>query len=77
MAYRYRCGECGFKTSWGTESQGQREQDSHYADRHPGLHPGGTVEVNGKNPAPENSGGCLGCLAVLVLLFLLLASCHR
>ncbi|MFJ5881458.1 hypothetical protein [Kitasatospora cineracea] len=77
MAYRYRCGECGFKTSWGTESQGELAQELHYTDHHPGLLPGGTVEVNGKNPASQRGEGCLGCLAVLVLLFLLLASCHR
>ncbi|GLW72713.1 hypothetical protein Kpho02_50120 [Kitasatospora phosalacinea] len=75
MAYRYRCGECGFKTSWGTESQGERAQIAHYADRHPDLYPGGTVETNGKDPS--GGIGCLGVLAVLFLLFVLAVSCSR
>ncbi|GJF35152.1 hypothetical protein KNE206_78520 [Kitasatospora sp. NE20-6] len=75
MAYRYRCGECGFKTSWGTESQGEQEQITHYTHRHPGLRPGGTVEANTKNP--EGGIGCLGFLAVLLLLFVLAAACSR
>jgi hypothetical protein len=75
MAYRYRCGECGFKTSWGTESQGEREQIAHYTHRHPGLLPGGTVEANTKNP--EGGIGCLGLLAVLFLLFVLAVACNR
>lgn len=75
MAYRYRCGECGFKTSWGTESQGERAQITHYTDRHPGLCPGGTVEANTKNP--QGGSGCLGVLAVLFLLFVLAVSCSR
>ncbi|MFJ5229786.1 hypothetical protein ACIQBJ_07750 [Kitasatospora sp. NPDC088391] len=77
MAYRYRCGECGFKTSWGTESQGERDQVAHYADRHPGLYPGGTVETNTKNPEGNGCLGCLGALAVLFLLLMLAASCGR
>ncbi|MFJ1707411.1 hypothetical protein [Kitasatospora sp. NPDC088346] len=75
MAYRYRCGECGFKTSWGTESQGERQQSAHYADRHTGLVPGGLVETNTKNPDGGNS--CLTFVAVAILLLLLAASCHR
>ncbi|MEV4615480.1 hypothetical protein AB0K43_23255 [Kitasatospora sp. NPDC049258] len=77
MAYRYRCGECGFKTSWGPESQGERAQIAHYAGRHPGLHPGGTVETNTKNPDGGGCLGCLGALAVLFLLFVLAAACGR
>ncbi|MFF3215838.1 hypothetical protein ACFYYB_35130 [Streptomyces sp. NPDC002886] len=75
MAFRYRCGECGFKPSWGTESQNEREQIEHYADRHPGLHFGGTVEANAKSP--EGGIGCLGVLGVPYLLFLIAAACSR
>ncbi|MFD9124078.1 hypothetical protein [Kitasatospora sp. NPDC059571] len=75
MAYRYRCGECGFKTSWGTESQGEQQQIAHYADRHPGLAPGGLVETNAKNP--DSGNGCLLFIAFAILFLLLAASCHH
>ncbi len=74
MAYRYSCGECGFKTSWGTESQGERQQIDHYAARHPALAPGGSVEVNRKNPS--GGSGCVAFFVIAVLLLLLVASCH-
>jgi hypothetical protein len=79
MAYRYWCGECGYRTSWGSESLGAEQQSEHYARRHPGVPPGGQVEVNRKNPGKDTgTGGC--CLGVLVIGFLLLvlpAACHR
>ena len=78
MAYRYRCGECGFKTSWGTESQGAEQQIDHYADRHPTIVPGGQVETNSKSPSGGN--GCLGCLgfiAVAILLLMFTALSHH
>ncbi|CAK7283991.1 hypothetical protein ACNFR7_04500 [Streptomyces sp. RM1] len=75
MAYRYWCGECSFKSSWGTESQGEKEQLEHYRVHHPGLVPGGQVETNRKNP--EGGGSCLAIIAVAVLLVFLAASCHH
>ncbi|WP_418960472.1 hypothetical protein [Streptomyces tritici] len=74
MAFRYRCGECGFSTRWSTESEAEDLAIAHYADRHPGLLPGGSVEVNRKNP---HSPGCLPVLGVAFFLFLIIASCQR
>ena len=64
--YRYWCGECHYRTPWLTESEGADQQDRHYAQRHPGIVPGGRVEVR------RSSGGGTGCLAVVGLLFLVL-----
>jgi hypothetical protein len=75
MAYRYRCGECGFKTSWGTESQGEQQQIAHYTNRHPGLAPGGQVETNTKNPGGGN--GCFTFIVIAILLLFLASTCHR
>jgi hypothetical protein len=75
MAYRYRCGECGYKTSWGTESQGEQQQIAHYANRHPGLPVGGQVEANTKNPS--GGSGCLTFVLIAVLLLLLASSCSH
>jgi hypothetical protein len=75
MAYRYLCGECGFKTSWGTESQGGQQQIAHYTSHHPGLAPGGQVETNAKNPSGGN--GCFAFIAIAILLLVLASSCHR
>lgn len=75
MAYRYWCGECSFKTPWLSESQGEQQQEEHYARRHRGTPPGGHVEVNRKSP-----GGGLGCaqaLGIVVLLLVLAASCRH
>jgi len=74
MAYRYWCGECGFKTTWGTESQGEQQQIEHYAHNHPAIAPGGRVETNRKNPG--GGSGCLAFIAIAILLLLLAASCH-
>ncbi|MFJ8622370.1 hypothetical protein ACIRD3_05935 [Kitasatospora sp. NPDC093550] len=76
MAYRYWCGECGYKTLWLTESDGAKRQIEHYERRHPGIPPGGQVEVNGRT-AGGGGGGCLALLALGVLLLLAAASCHR
>jgi hypothetical protein len=75
MAYRYWCGECGFKTTWGTESRGEQQQIEHYTNRHPGLAPGGQVETNTKPPGGGN--GCLTFIVIAILLLFLAASCHR
>lgn len=75
MAYRYWCGECGFKTSWGAESQGEQQQIEHYAKYHPGTDPGGHVEANRKNPSGGN--GCLAFITIAILLLLLAASCRH
>ncbi|ASU84471.1 hypothetical protein CDO52_18170 [Nocardiopsis gilva YIM 90087] len=69
MAYRYRCGECTFKTGWITESEAEDRAVAHYADHHPQLIPGGMVEFNAEK---RDSHGCLGCIPVVAILFLLL-----
>ncbi|MEL5960031.1 hypothetical protein AADR41_35640 [Streptomyces sp. CLV115] len=74
MAYRYRCGECGYSTPWTTESDAEDRAVSHYADRHPDIAPGGTVQINRKD---ANSVGCLPVLGMAVLLLLIVASCQR
>jgi hypothetical protein len=76
MAYRNWCGECGFKSSWGAQSQSEQQLIEHYRVQHPGVLPGGQVETNQKNPA----GGGLGCLPLIGIAFLVLllaASCHH
>ncbi|MER5635891.1 hypothetical protein ABT095_02910 [Kitasatospora sp. NPDC002227] len=75
MAYRYWCGECGFKTGWGTAAQGEQQQIEHYRKQHPGLVPGGQVEVNRLRPG--GSRCCLPLLAALVLLLALAAACRH
>ncbi|MCX4729468.1 hypothetical protein [Streptomyces sp. NBC_01363] len=74
MAYRHWCGECGYKTGWLSESQSEEQQIEHYAKQHPGIPPGGSVEVNRKDP---DSLGCLPVLGILFLLLILAASCQR
>ncbi|MBC3839488.1 hypothetical protein GXW82_02495 [Streptacidiphilus sp. 4-A2] len=79
--YRYRCGECGYKTPWGTEYTGSGSIVVHYQQRHPGLPAGGMVEVNSGAAvaAGKVTSGCAtGCLVVVGLLILLaaLASIH-
>ncbi|MDH6579162.1 hypothetical protein [Kitasatospora sp. MAP5-34] len=75
MGYRYWCGECSFKTPWLSEAQGGQQQIEHYARKHPGIPPGGHVEVTRRNP---NGGhGCLQLAALVLLLLILAASCHR
>lgn len=73
MAYRYRCGECGFSTRWTTQSEAEDLSVAHYADRHPHLVPGGSVETNRKNP---QSSGCLPLIGIALLLLLIIASCR-
>lgn len=38
-SYRHRCGECGHRTAWGTESRGEQAIETHYAHRHPHIAP--------------------------------------
>ncbi|MFF9345795.1 hypothetical protein [Streptomyces sp. NPDC014734] len=75
MAYRYWCGECGFKTPWLSESEGEQRQLDHYAQRHPGIPPGGHVEANRKNP--EGGIGCVHVIGIIVLLLIIAAACSR
>ncbi|MEU9759551.1 hypothetical protein [Streptomyces sp. NPDC047985] len=75
MAYRFWCGECGFKTSWLSESEGARRQMDHYTKQHPGIPPGGHVEANRKNP--ESGNGCLQLVGVILLLVLIAVACGR
>ncbi|WP_434591447.1 hypothetical protein [Streptomyces sp. A5-4] len=67
MAYRHWCGECGYKTAWLSEPRGEELQFQHYIKQHPGIPPGGSVEVNRGKP-----NGVLGCLSLLGILLLLL-----
>lgn len=63
-----------FSTSWSTHSLSEDAAIAHYADRHPGLLPGGSFEVNRKNP---DSPGCLPVLGITVLQLLIIGSCQR
>ncbi|MGW2180875.1 hypothetical protein ACWCXX_22840 [Streptomyces sp. NPDC001732] len=74
MSYRFWCGECGFKTPWLSESQGEKRQLEHYEKQHPGILPGGHVEANRKDP---EGGGCLSVLGIIVLLLIIAAACQR
>ncbi|WP_326768008.1 hypothetical protein OG978_28875 [Streptomyces sp. NBC_01591] len=75
MAYRFWCGECGFKTPWLAESEGAQRQLEHYTKQHPGILAGGHVETNRKNP--QGSLGCLQVAGILVLLLIIAAACQR
>lgn len=75
MAYRHWCGECSYKTAWLSESQSEDQQIQHYAEQHPGIPPGGSVEVNKSDPS--GGLGCLPMLGILVVLLILAASCQR
>ncbi len=76
MAFRYWCGECGYKTAWLGESEGAEQQLQHYAKQHPDIPPGGRVEVD-RRGRPSGGLGCLAVLGVTMLLLVLAASCHR
>ncbi|MEK8143423.1 hypothetical protein NKH18_18835 [Streptomyces sp. M10(2022)] len=73
MAYRYWCGDCGFKTSWGPESQGAEQHLKHYASRHP-VSTWGQVEINSRNP---RGIGCAQIAGLIILLLIIVASCQR
>ncbi|MBB5868535.1 hypothetical protein F4553_001914 [Allocatelliglobosispora scoriae] len=79
MAYRYRCGECEFKTAWLTEFQGAQHQLYHYAQRHPGIPPGGQVEIGQESPSPslDTGNGCLKVIGAVIVLLVLVALCRR
>ncbi|MFF2042725.1 hypothetical protein ACFVVX_20065 [Kitasatospora sp. NPDC058170] len=78
MAFRYWCGECGFRTSWLGRSEGERQQIEHYARRHPGTPPGGHVEAGRSRDGGCGCGcGCLPLAVVALLLLVLAAACHR
>ncbi|MBT2423287.1 hypothetical protein J7F01_05545 [Streptomyces sp. ISL-22] len=66
-SYRYRCGECGHRTAWGSESRGEQAMGTHYARRHRHTAPGGMVEFR-----KGSSGSGAGCLIVLAFMVLLL-----
>ncbi|ALO98556.1 hypothetical protein SHL15_7551 [Streptomyces hygroscopicus subsp. limoneus] len=73
-SYRYRCGECGHRTSWGSESQGEKAIEGHYRRSHPTVVPGGMVEFR-KGSSGGGGGGCLLALVILVVI-LIIASRH-
>lgn len=75
MAYRYWCGECGFKTGWITESQVEQQQTEHYSRKHPIVFPGGHVEMNRKNP--DGGVGCAQVVGILIVLLILAVSFRR
>lgn len=71
-SYRYRCGECGHHTAWGSESQGGQAIEAHYGRSHPQVLPGGMVEFR-----KGSSGGGAGCLILLGIVVLLLFIASR
>ncbi|WP_329491082.1 hypothetical protein OG618_32030 [Kitasatospora sp. NBC_01246] len=71
VAYRYWCGECSSRTAWLGESEGERQQVEHYAKRHPGIPPGGQVEVGRRLDAGR--GWLAPAAAALVLLIVVVA----
>jgi hypothetical protein len=75
-SYRYRCGECGHRTSWGRESQGQQAIEAHYAQRHPQVIPGGMAEFREGSAGCGCGSGCLMLLGIAVLLALIAAVQH-
>ncbi|MFF1649742.1 hypothetical protein [Streptomyces sp. NPDC058240] len=75
MAYRFWCGECGFKTPWLAESEGAQRQLEHYTKQHPGILAGGHVETNRKNPQ-GSSIGILQVAGILVLLLIIAVACQ-
>ena len=46
--FRNRCGECSHVSAWHTESEAERQCVAHYAERHPGIRPGGVIETRGR-----------------------------
>ncbi|MFC9288584.1 hypothetical protein [Streptomyces sp. NPDC057052] len=72
-SYRYRCGECGHRTAWASESRGAEAIGAHYSRSHPDVLPGGMVEF--RKGSSSGGAGCLLVLGVLVLL-LIIASRH-
>ncbi|MFD7033937.1 hypothetical protein ACFWAR_38515 [Streptomyces sp. NPDC059917] len=77
MNYRFWCGECGFKTAWGTESVAGRRHEDHYTARHPGLPLGGQVESAAEGPAAGGGLGCAGMAIAVLLLLIIAAACVR
>ncbi|EME63736.1 hypothetical protein [Amycolatopsis decaplanina] len=43
--FRYRCGECRYRTPWLDESEGAWQLAEHYRRRHPRVGPGGEFEI--------------------------------
>ncbi|WP_255311987.1 hypothetical protein [Streptomyces sp. PTY087I2] len=75
MAYRYWCGECTSRTPWLSNARAQQAQIDHYAEKHPGIPPGGHVEVHRGDP--QGGLGCLVFIGITVALLIVAASCHR
>lgn len=73
-SYRHRCGECGHRTAWGSQWQGEQAIEAHYAARHPHVVPGGMVEF--RQGASGCGPGCLIALGVLALFLLIAATQH-
>ncbi|GAA1181270.1 hypothetical protein GCM10009654_43060 [Streptomyces hebeiensis] len=69
-SYRYRCGECGHRTAWGSESRGAEAIGAHYGRSHPHVVPGGVVEFR---KGSSCGGGCLIALVTLALLLIVVS----
>ncbi|MFG3052586.1 hypothetical protein ACGFZP_16735 [Kitasatospora sp. NPDC048239] len=76
MAFRYWCGECGFRTPWLGRSEGERQQIDHYTKWHPGTPPGGDVEV-GRSRDAGLGCGCLPLAVIALLLLVVAVAFHR
>ncbi|GGK04546.1 hypothetical protein GCM10011583_40400 [Streptomyces camponoticapitis] len=70
-SYRYRCGECGHRTAWGSESRGWHATEAHYDRRHPRVVPGGMVEF--REGSSSGAGGCLIALGIMLLIMIIAA----
>lgn len=70
--YRYRCGDCPYRTPWSTESQSAQRQRTHRFRHHAGE-PGGRVEFRERG---REGAGCILLMAVLFLLLPALSMCQ-
>ncbi|MET7643334.1 hypothetical protein ABZS83_06730 [Streptomyces sp. NPDC005426] len=75
MAFRFWCGECGFKTPWMGESQGAQRQLDHYVKQHPGIPAGGHVETDRRSP--EGGFGFLHMAGIGLLLLIVVVLFQR
>ncbi|SFS66249.1 hypothetical protein [Saccharopolyspora flava] len=70
--YRYRCGECPFRTPWTSASQAAERRTRHCARHHPDLPPSGRVE---RRRPPFEGLPTLVLVATLLLLLPVLVLC--
>lgn len=72
--YRNSCGECAYRTSWGTESSSNEEIVRHYERAHPDVFPGGVVEYNPKRQSSSTSP-LIWVIGIVILLCFLVSQC--